>query len=434
MKRKLLALPFLLCMLFSMPAQAAETTYKTEVQNNISLGQVAIDLSEYQLDKDGKEIPYANPRKIIPGETVSKIVRIKNLGNDAWIRVKAEYTAEEGINGFTDENLQLSGDKWERHGDYYYYKEPVKSGNSVDFIKAVTIPEEWGNIYADKTLSINITSEAVQERNFTPDFTSDDPWFGTLIEERVYEPFTNDPGSKDPFSVEFRGGAEGLVRVGDDFFHNFGTALPGDTLTDEAEIRNEYGRPVHIYFHTETIDPNNEFLKQLHLTIKNGSTTIFDDTMDKAVDENHMIDLGEYEKGNSSKLNFSIYVPKELTNKYALSNTKTKWIFTAKLKEYNYHKTSGGGGGSYTPKETVPEDSTVIIPPTESTPNETVVVPKNPDHPKNTPLAKTGDTNMYIYGVIFIVLAGGVIIYFEKSNKKDKSDKKEGADKDEKNK
>lgn len=424
-KRKYIVLPVLLCMLFSMPAQAAESTYKTEVQNNIKLGQVAIELKEYELDTNGKEVPYQNDKKdILPGQKISKIVRITNNGNDAWIRVKVEYSSNDGIKGLSDDNIVLSGDKWERHGDYYYYKEPVKKDASIDFMKEVVFPVEWGNDYVEKHLSINISADAVQTDNFTPDFTSDDPWFGTLIEERVYEPFTNENTSSDKFSVEFRNGADGLVRIGDDFFHNFGTALPGDTLTDYVTIGNNYHRQVHIYFNTETIDPDNEFLKKLKLTIKNGSTVIFDDTMEKAIGEDKKIDLGEYKDGDSSKLEFTIYVPKELTNKFALAETKTKWIFTASLKKYTYNKTGGGGSDTPTTPETTksPKNDIVIIEPTPETPEITTTTWKPPVSFPGLP--KTGDMNVYLLGGAFIILAGGAIFMLNKGNKEGDEDGK----------
>ncbi|MFR3808776.1 MAG: hypothetical protein ACLTX3_07460 [Lachnospiraceae bacterium] len=79
------------------------------------------------------------------------------------------------------------------------------------------------NRYSDQKMELHFTADAVQIKNFTPDFDSDDPWFGTVIEKSITDEYII-PGEKhDLFSVSYEGGAEGLVKVGDDFFSNWET-------------------------------------------------------------------------------------------------------------------------------------------------------------------------------------------------------------------
>jgi hypothetical protein len=326
--RTIIAIPLILSLLTPMTAFAATQTYQTEVVNTGRMGQVAISLKEYELDEDGNEVTYQNGKIVVPGDKIDKIVRISNLGNDAWIRVKVEYLADEGIKGIDDSQMVLADDEhWKKIGDYYYYTEPVPQGTAIDFMKAFNVPLDMTEEQSGKQFSIHITSDAVQERNFTPNFEAEDPWFGTVIEQRIYQPFDISPEAQEPFSVEFKDGSEGLVKVGDDFFSNWGTLLPGDTFTDKITVGNNYSKEVEIFFHTETI-ADDELLKQIQITIKNGNTVIYEGPLSGTVEK---VSLGTFKKGETTDLFYTIHVPAELTNKYALADTKTKWIFTTSL-------------------------------------------------------------------------------------------------------
>ena len=411
--KALIPLAALLASLISMPASAASKTFQTEVINNIRVGQVAIQIDEFELNKSGKEDPYRDNKIVVPGQTVSKIVRITNLGNDAWIRIKADFDADDPRMALSYADLILASDKWKKCGDYYYYTEPVYTGKYVDFIKEVKIPATWNESTSEKSTRIHFTSDAVQIKNFDPDFSSTDPWFGTLIEQRVYEPFTMKEEGTQAFSVEFENGADGFVRVGDDFFNNWPTLLPGDTVTGKVQIGNNYSKAVEIFFHTETI-ADDELLKQCTLKIMNGNTVIYDGPLSGTVDE---IKLGKYNKGDKSELTYTLYIPKELTNKYALSSTKTKWVWTAKLQD-NYTSGGGGGGGSSsgggghssTPSRD-PEGS-VIIPPEEVRGADRDVPQPPPGDVQGASRAKTGDNNLILYGAIaiFISITGIIIL------------------------
>ena len=59
-KRIYLMIPAMCCALVMTPCMAYAGEYTTEVTNNVTLGDVSISLSEYELDEDGKEVPYQN--------------------------------------------------------------------------------------------------------------------------------------------------------------------------------------------------------------------------------------------------------------------------------------------------------------------------------------------------------------------------------------
>ena len=422
-KQALLAVPVVLSLLVPNVAYAATQTYTTETVNTGQMGQVAIELREYELDAQGKEIPYQNEKVVLPGQHVDKIVRISNLGNDAWIRIKAEFLADEGIRGVDHSRLILANDKWVRVGDYYYYTAPVPRGQSVDFIKGFTVPTEINENASGKHFSIHVTSDAVQERNFNPDFTSEDPWFGTLIEQRIYEPFDIDPGANDTFSVIFKDGAEGFVKPQDDFFHNWGTMLPGDTLSGEVLVGNNYNRVVEIFFNTETI-ADDELLQQLHITIQNGDTVIYEGPLSGTVDK---VSLGKFKKGQSTTLKYTVHVPEELRNKFALTETKTKWVFSAKL---NDSYTGGSKSSSSKDKDPTPEKPGVITIPPDA-PNVTPGPVPTPGGVGGVDRGnagaqrfKTGDTNTVLFACLGAGLLGIVLIalLITSKKKRDKDD------------
>lgn len=203
---------FLLAALLSLLAAgtaSAATSYETEVINNVGIGDISISLEEFELDENGNEVPYENDKVVLPGQKVDKIVRITNEANTAWIRAKLEYTSDDGIRGLSDHMVTLDSDEWIKAGDYYYYLEPVEKDSFIDFVREVRIPTEWDESYADKSFSIIVTADAVQTDNFTPDFTSEDPWFGTVIETCVHTVYSPVQAGRLHFPWHLKEGQKG---------------------------------------------------------------------------------------------------------------------------------------------------------------------------------------------------------------------------------
>lgn len=417
------------------PCMAYAGEYTTEVTNSVTLGDVSISLSEYELDEDGKEVPYQNDKQVLPGQTVDKIVRITNNANASWIRVKAEYTSEEGLDSLSDEELTLADGDWEKIGDYYYYKKPVAKDESVDFLKRVKIPASWDSTYAEKGFSIILTADAVQEANFTPDWSAGDPWFGTVIETCVHTSYDPKLAGNQTFSVMFENGADGLVKTEEDFFSNWTSLMPGDTVSGQVALKNNYRRTVTMYFKTETI-ADDALLKALHLEIKNGDTVLYSGAMDGAITEK--VKIASLAMNEEAVLTYTVSVPKELNNSYALSKTQTKWIFSAYMSSSSggggggSHKTAGGGSNNYGPgmtKGTTGQNQTGETGSTGQTPEPgPIPIPE----PIKQLIPKLGDSNFW-QGVFVTAAAGliGMAVFGknEKDKKKDRK-KKEGSHED----
>ena len=45
---------------------------------------------------------------------------------------------------------------------YFYYNEVFNQGETAEFLDSMHFPANWGNTYADKSISMQVTAEAVQ--------------------------------------------------------------------------------------------------------------------------------------------------------------------------------------------------------------------------------------------------------------------------------
>ena len=69
--------------------------------------------------------------------------------NSAWLRAKITYEYDEGLDGLSDKMINFASEKWKKDGDWYYYSDPVESGQKVRFINGVQLPTEWTSEQSD---------------------------------------------------------------------------------------------------------------------------------------------------------------------------------------------------------------------------------------------------------------------------------------------
>ena len=80
--------------------------------------------------------------------------------NSAWLRAKITYEYDEGLDGLSDKMINFASEKWKKDGDWYYYSDPVESGQKVRFINGVQLPTQWTSEQSDLGFRIVITVEA----------------------------------------------------------------------------------------------------------------------------------------------------------------------------------------------------------------------------------------------------------------------------------
>ena len=304
----------------------AEEEKEITVRNHISMGDIHIRL-DIEEPEYGRNIGNrTDDLWVIPGEKIEKTVKVTNLARETWIRVQAEAGFSSGTM-ILDNSLFPQEAGWIRKGNYYYWPHPVSEGKSVTFLKSIRIPPSWGSEAADKAFSVSFTAEAVQTDHFTPHFNEEDPWFGTVIEECVHSDYTGKKTASAAFTVVYKGGAEGLVKTGDDFFAHWTDLMPGDVETGTVKIRNNYKYPVRLYFSQEASGLD-ELAGKLTLTIKTEDKVIFDGLLSESCAG---VFLGEFTGGSGTTLTYTLKVPAQLTNTWALRKSSTMWIFEARL-------------------------------------------------------------------------------------------------------
>ena len=154
--------------------------------------------------------------------------------------------------------------------------------------------------------------------------------------------------------VTYEGGAEKFVFLPGseytetDLFENFKGVMPGDVITQEITVQNNYTKAekVKIYLravvHDEQGNPLSEevartedlvsmqdFLSQLTMTVKQGDKVLFSASPDELDGLKENVLLGAFPGKSYTKLVVELSVPIELGNEYANRVGEVDWVFTA---------------------------------------------------------------------------------------------------------
>ena len=178
MKKKVLFVAFVvICLAIITTSSLAFFTAEETAHNVITTGNVDIAVVETTLNGDGDEIEF--PKEgfdgVMPGTSVSKIVRLENIGqNGAWVRIKVDLAAkaadgtelplEQG--GADIMTLDYNTDEWTYSDGYYYYNKILPPGETTTALfENVTFAKQIGNEYQSGELTVVINAHAVQSDN-----------------------------------------------------------------------------------------------------------------------------------------------------------------------------------------------------------------------------------------------------------------------------
>lgn len=225
-------------------------------------------------------------------------------------------------------------------------------------------------------------------------------------------------------TVEYTGDETGVVTTLGDFFASFGELMPGDVKEGKALIKNKTKDKVEVFFRTEKLTYGQDYdeidtslLQKIKLKIKLKR----DGTEEKllyngdlgAESLNKYISLGIYEKGYDGEFIFTIEVPKELKNAYALSKIDVKWIFAVE-KEGNKPQDKPSQDDTNNNKETQDNQN----------PNNSNQSDSNKDNPNKSNASsnqgniKTGDYIYYIIIILSVIVIINIIIIAIRGKKK----------------
>ncbi len=301
-------------------------------------GGVAISHGTYSLDGAGERIVYTGQSKLMPGEEFPYMICVDNDGSSCWIRLKVDYTGTDGLNQVDDNWLSIAEEeKWVKRGGYWYYTEPLAENASVDFCDKLCVPD-LNNVRNGLPFKIISYAEAIQSANVTPDFSSENPFDGILIEDSTSAPAIDETVTE--FTVRYEGGSETVVNA-DGLFENLDGIMPGDTITGTVTVNNQNGYRMGVTLKEVGEELDDLVKKALILTISQDGMDLYHGSLaDNAIING--VSLGSFGARQTAELVFSLCLPEDVTNEAAFRDIKIALVFEAS------RISSGDGGASVT--------------------------------------------------------------------------------------
>ena len=172
MKRKILFLSVLaICVATLAAGSLAYFTHEQTATNVITSGSIKVELQEWA-DTGNGLVPFENVEGVLPGMEISKIVQVKNIGEQsAWIRVSADKTIQlaDGVEGEVDLSLvsyDLNTAFWTEKDGFYYYNTVLQPNEVTEpLFTKVIFSATMSNMYQNSTAVIDVTAQATQVAN-----------------------------------------------------------------------------------------------------------------------------------------------------------------------------------------------------------------------------------------------------------------------------
>lgn len=183
------------------------------------------------------------------------------------------------------------------------------------------------NSGVDKKIELKIIAEAIQKKNFEPDYTLDNPWKDNIPAESVNNLYNIFDYSK--VSINYENNTDKDIEVQNSFMKKMKSSMPGDSYVETIKIKNYDKENAKYYMLIGTNDmniKNIELLKNIKLTIKNQKGNII---YDGSLLSDGKILIGKYNINESDKLDFTISFPTSLGNGFENLNPDMFIIFSA---------------------------------------------------------------------------------------------------------
>lgn len=174
MKKRILIVSLaVICVVIGACSTIAYFTADDTATNVITAGNVKIELQENMIAKEsGETVAFQDQAGVMPGSEVSKIVQIKNTGDQpVYVRIRMDkaITLADDVQDKADLSLvsfDIDAEHWILQDGYYYYNAALPAGEvTVPFFTKVTFAKDMDNKYQNSETTVHIDAAATQCAN-----------------------------------------------------------------------------------------------------------------------------------------------------------------------------------------------------------------------------------------------------------------------------
>ncbi len=314
----------------------------SSTNGGFTTSKVDIEIKEFTINSDNEEVLYSlENNHIALGEEISLIPKIYNLGADAYIRAK--LVLEDSSTDISSWITGISSD-WEKVGDYYYYNSKVEKNEYVEFFESIKFPESDEENENNIELKVQVIAEAIQSKNFEPDFTQENPWKGVAIEKMVNTSYPVDENNQSTIEVKFENGTDKYITISDNFFETIGGLLPGDSITETVKIKNSSKKTAE-YFVGMMNENLTDSEKKIYVKIKNEAGSVI---YNSSLYDFEKYSLGNLKKNEEREFEFEICLSENLDNSYVGIKVEPVWVFSAEFENVDDNTNNNPNNNSNT--------------------------------------------------------------------------------------
>jgi len=326
-----------LLLIFSCYQTLAAWRVETATINMVSMDSVTGEITEV----------YEQNPTIYPGAEVEKVVRVKNTGTAAvFVRVKITKLWEDPALPANNILIDFNQTDWyyDAADGYFYYRRALLPGESTQpLMESFRLDGSSGSAYRGKTASIVVSMECIQANEAGAGY-----WGGTLKNLGVR--YVTGPAVNVKTTVHFVSPEKGFIFEinNGDLFANFKKLLPGDSRSQEIEVKNIWSEGVEIFLRAEDTQQQGDAqtLRLLERLLKEYAAIRITDESGKVIYEGpvwgkpdsdlaapasmrHQYSLGSFAPNQAKKLLMSLSLDERMDNELRALLGRIKWVFSA---------------------------------------------------------------------------------------------------------